>query len=159
MRYGELVDFCWGACLGRFVTGDTGRWLVIAIEYLGDMKLAPCLTKRLGGGFWISRLGLLADQEMLANVSTEQKNERLAGEASVVCRGSALQHSFRPIRACQLRTGLPTVLRRGMDSFTGSRLAAAGSVAPLGTLMTSIETMPLKSGKRGVSGIGGLFSG
>ncbi len=105
MRYGELVDFCWGACLGRFVTGDTGRWLVIAIEYLGEMKLAPCLTKRLGGGFWISRLGLLADQEMLANVSTEQKNERLAGEASVVCTGSALQHFFRPIRACQLRTG------------------------------------------------------
>ena len=81
MRYGELVDFCWGACLGRFVTGDTGRWLVIAIEYLGDMKLAPCLTKRLGGGFWIRRLGLLADQEMLANVSTEQnafQSERLA---------------------------------------------------------------------------------
>jgi hypothetical protein len=46
-----------------------------------------------------------------------------------------------------------------MDSFAGSRLAAAGSAAPLGTLMTSIETMPLKSGKRGVSGIGGLFSG
>jgi len=152
MRYGELVDFCWGACLGRFVTGDTGRWPVIAIAYLGDMKLAPCLTKRLGGGFWISSLGLLADQEMLANVSTEQKNERLAGEASVVCTGSALQHFFRPIRACQLRTGLPTVLRRGMDSF-------AGSVAPIGTLMTSIEIMLLKSGKRGVSGIGGLFSG
>lgn len=158
MRYGELVDFCWGACLGRFVTGDTGRWPVIAIEYLGDMKLAPCLTKRLGGGFWISRLGLLADQEMLANVSTEQKNERLAGEASVVCTGSALQHFLRP-RACQLRTGLPTVLRRGMDSFAGSRLAAAGSGAAIGTLMTSTETMPLKPGKRGVSGIGGLFSG
>jgi len=42
----------------------------------------------------------------------------------------------------------------------GSRLAAAGSsAAPLGTLMTSIEAMPLKSGKRGVSGIGGLFCG
>jgi hypothetical protein len=46
-----------------------------------------------------------------------------------------------------------------MHSFAGSRLAAAGSAAPLGTLMTSIETMPLKSGKRGVSGIGELFSG
>jgi hypothetical protein len=46
-----------------------------------------------------------------------------------------------------------------MDSFAGSRLAAAGSGAPIGTLMTSIETMPVKSGKRGVSGIGGLFSG
>jgi hypothetical protein len=37
--------------------------------------------------------------------------------------------------------------------------SVAGSVAPIGTLMTSIEIMLLKSGKRGVSGIGGLFSG
>jgi hypothetical protein len=47
----------------------------------------------------------------------------------------------------------------GCILLPGSRLAAAGSAAPLGTLMTSIETMPLKSGKRGVFGIGELFSG
>ena len=67
--------------------------------------------------------------------------------------------SFVPFGLGELRTGLPTVLRLGMHSFAGSRLAAAGSAASLGTLMTSIETMPLKSGKRGVSGIGRLFSG
>jgi hypothetical protein len=60
--------------------------------------------------------------------------------------------SFVPFGLGELRTGLPRDLRRWMHSF-------AGSAAALGTLMISIETMPLKSGKRGVSGIGGFSAG